>query len=81
MRFKDFQPERCAQRIRIARHAKGWSMKQAARESGDTIPEQYWSKWENAHASPSAIFLFTLAQILEVPVDYLLGLTTSKEAS
>jgi transcriptional regulator with XRE-family HTH domain len=74
VKTKTFDADRCAKAIRKARLAKGWSMRVAAKQTNDVIPEHYWSKWENAHATPSVPFLFMVAQLLETPADVLMGL-------
>jgi transcriptional regulator with XRE-family HTH domain len=60
--------------VRQARHRKGWSMTDLARESGGTVSRPYLSQLENGHiAQPGEEILATLARLLDLDAAALHG--------
>ena len=59
------------QRIRVCRHASGLSLRDLEARIGSRVTAQAISKYERDEAMPSSGVLITLADSLDVSVDYL----------
>ena len=63
------------ERLKQSREKLGWSQRELARQCG--IGEVLVFRYESAHSVPSTKHLITIAQTLNVSIDYLTGLTDS----
>ena len=61
------------QRLRLARKKAGFSMRELARRMSPPVSAQAISKYESGQMMPRWSVLFSLAQALDVSVDFLMG--------
>ena len=61
------------QRLRLARKKAGFSMRELARRMSPPVSAQAISKFEAGQMLPRWSTLFSLAQALDVSVDFLMG--------
>jgi transcriptional regulator with XRE-family HTH domain len=66
-----------AGRIRERRQQLGLTQEELASQLH--VDQKQISKWENGRGNPTARTLIALAQALEVPIDWLVGLTDNPE--
>lgn len=65
-------------RLKTAREKRGFSQEEFSEEM--EIKQQQLSRWETGKQDPSGNALFRMSQILNVSVDYLLGLVDEMNA-
>ena len=61
------------QRLRLARKKAGFSMRELAKRMSPPVSAQAISKYESGQMMPRWSALFSLAQALDVSVDFLMG--------
>lgn len=65
-------------RLRREREARGWTLGEVAQRLGLKGHSTY-SNWEYNNREPDAHMLVKLAELYEVPVDYLVGMESKKK--
>ncbi len=60
-------------RLKALREVRGWSQRELSRRSG--LAENTIGKYENGQVDPTATSLKTIADALDVSMDYLVGIT------
>jgi transcriptional regulator with XRE-family HTH domain len=60
-------------RLKALRETRGWSQRELSRRCG--LAENTISKYENGQVDPTASSLKLIADVFEVSIDYLVGIT------
>jgi transcriptional regulator with XRE-family HTH domain len=66
-------------RIRLTREQRGWSQRELSRRAGLSVNQV--TRYEAEEIDPTATNLKSIAETLDVSVDYLLGLTINPQGN